>query len=174
MFLESKRLIIRPVEPADEAVFIDMAADGSLNDVGFDRQCGAWMHSWIMEAKELTDADDPMSDYLAYTIVLKDKDIVIGSVGCSYYDDLREVGITYFIGAQYRSRGYATEAVKVYSVYFLSHYHISKLIATVRKANVPSWRAVEGAGFQLIEKKLYKDINDDEEEMYFFYEMKRA
>ncbi|MBD5484451.1 MAG: GNAT family N-acetyltransferase [Lachnospiraceae bacterium] len=174
MLLETKRLMIRPVEPADEAVFIDMAADGSLNDIGFDRQCGAWMHSWTKEAKELTDADDPMSDYLAYTIVLKDKDIVIGSVGCSYYDDLREVGITYFIGAQYRGRGYATEAVKVYSAYFLSRYDISKLIATIREANVPSWRTVEGAGFQLIEKKRYKDINDDEEEMYFFYEMKRA
>lgn len=174
MLLETKRLMIRPVEPADEAVFIDMAADGSLNDIGFDRQCGAWMHSWIIEAKELTDVDDPISDYLAYTIVLKDKDIVIGSVGCSYYDDLREVGITYFIGAQYRGRGYAAEAVKAYTEYFFSHYNISKLIATVREANVPSWRVVKGAGFQLIEKKLYKDINDDEEEMYFFYETKRA
>lgn len=174
MVLETKRLMIRPVEPADEAAFIDMAADGSLNDIGFDRQCGAWMHSWVKEAKELTDVDDPMSDYLAYTIVLKDKDIVIGSVGCSYYDDLREVGITYFIGAQYRGRGYATEAVKAYTEYFFSHYNISKLIATVREANVPSWRVVKGAGFQLIEKKLYKDINDDEEKMYFFYEMKRA
>lgn len=37
MLFETKRLIIRPVEPADEAAFIDMAADGSLNDVGFDR-----------------------------------------------------------------------------------------------------------------------------------------
>lgn len=45
------------------------------------------------------DADNPAAEYLAYTIVLKEMEIVIGSVGCSYYDEFQEMGITYFIGA---------------------------------------------------------------------------
>lgn len=45
------------------------------------------------------------------------------------------------------------------------------MIATVRDENVPSWKVVEKAGFTLIEKRMYKDINDDKEELYRFYEM---
>ncbi len=35
--------------------------------------------------------------YLAYAILEKDNNIVIGSIGCSFYEDLKQVGITYFI-----------------------------------------------------------------------------
>lgn len=46
------------------------------------------------------------------------------------------------------------------------------MIATVREENISSWKVVEKAGFALVERKLYQDINDDKEEMYRFYEMK--
>ena len=107
-------LLIRALEPEDAIPFIEMASDGSLNDVGFGKDCNAWMVNWILEAKKLTDTDNPTMEYLAYAIVLKEKNIVIGSVGCSYYDDLHETGITYFIGGKYRHNGYAEEAVKAY------------------------------------------------------------
>lgn len=84
-------------------------------------------------------------DYLAYTIVLKEGNIVVGSVGCSYYDDLQETGITYFIGAQYRNNGYASEAVKAYTEYFLKQYSVPKMIAAVRAENVSSWKVIEKA-----------------------------
>ncbi len=89
-----------------------MAADGSLNDCGFDKDCGNWITKWIDEAREFTFRDNPNTDYLAYTITLKTEATAIGSVGCSYYADLQKTGITYFIGAQYRDNGYAVEAVK--------------------------------------------------------------
>ena len=95
---------------------------------------------------------------------------MIGSVGCSYYEDLQETGITYFIGAEYRNNGYAVEAVKAYAEYFLGHYHVPKLIATVRADNVPSWKVLEKAGFVFVRERMYKDINDDREERYLFYE----
>lgn len=169
MILETNRLVIRPVGESDEKPFVLMAADGSLNDIGFDRDCGERMGEWIREAKELAKTDDPLADYLAYTVVLKESGEAIGSVGCSYYDDLDKVGVTYFIGARHRGGGYAAEAVKAYAEYFLSHYDIPELIATVREDNTASWRTVEKAGFALVEKRLYKDINDSKEEMYRFY-----
>lgn len=172
MLLETERLIIRDLKPEDEAPFVELASDGSLKDVGFDRDCNRWMRNWIKEAEKLAKADNPAADYLAYTIVLKEKELVIGSIGCSYYDDFQETGITYFIGAQYRNKGYATEAAKVYIEYFINRYDIPRLIATVREENISSWRIVEKAGFEFVEKKLYKDINDDKEEMYRFYEIK--
>lgn len=94
MRIETDRLVIRELESTDEKSFVKMASDGSLKDIGFDTDCNMWMKGWIVEAKELTDKDDPTTEYLAYTIQLKHSGIVVGSVGCSYYDDLDKVGIT--------------------------------------------------------------------------------
>lgn len=171
MLIETQRLTIRDLQSGDEVLFAEMAADDSLKEIGFDKDCSSWMTGWMVEATELAIEDDPRKDYLAYTITLKHEDIVVGSVGCSYYEDLKEVGITYFIGAQYRNNGYAVEAVKAYTEYFFDHYKIPKMIATVRAENVSSWRVVEKAGFVLIEKRMYRDLNDEKEEMYHFYEM---
>ena len=171
MEIETRRLLIRDVETVDKIPFVKMAADGSLNDCGFDRDCSKWITEWIEEARGFAFRDDPNTDYLAYTITLKDEAAVIGSVGCSYYEDLRETGITYFVGAQYRNNGYAAEAVKAYTDYYLDHYHAKRMIATVRDENISSWKVIEKAGFILSEKRMYKDLNDDEEKLYRFYEI---
>lgn len=173
MRIETRRLCIRDVEKDDEIPFVEMAKDGSLCDCGFDKDCSKWMASWITEAKALADADNPDSEYLAYTITLKNEGTVVGSVGCSYYEDLQEIGITYFIGNQYRNNGYAIEAVKAYVGYFFNRYNVPKMIATIREENISSWKVIEKAGFTLNEKKMYKDINDVKEELYRFYEIDR-
>ena len=36
----------------------------------------------------------------------------------------------------------------------------SEIIATILDANAPSWKVAEKSGFKLIEKKMYKDIDD--------------
>lgn len=169
MYIETERLIIRNIEYTDEAHFIRMASDGSLNDVGFDSDCGSWMKGWITEARELERRNNPREEYLAYTIELRDTGTVVGSVGCSYYEDLNKVGITYFTGAEYRNKGYASEAVKAYVREFFAQYSENEMIATIREDNIPSWKTVEKVGFKLVEKKLYKDINDEAELPYRFY-----
>lgn len=170
MLIETQRLIIRDLKAEDGETFVAMASDGSLNDIGFDNGCGDWMTDWIAEAIQFADRNDPYTDYLAYTITLKNNE-VIGSVGCSYYEDLDEVGVTYFIGANYRNSGYAVEAVMAYTEYFFACYDIKKMIATVRADNAPSCHVVEKANFVLTEKKLYKDLNDSKAELYHFYEL---
>lgn len=171
MHIETQRLLIRDVKTEDKIPFVKMAADGSLMDCGFDRDCGRWIANWIAEAKDFAFRDNPAVDYLAYTVTLKNEAVTVGSIGCSYYDDLQKTGITYFIGAQYRNNGYAAEAVKAYTEYFFRQYNAGEMIATVRDDNVPSWRVVEKAGFILMEKKMYKDINDEEEKLYRFYKI---
>lgn len=170
MLIETQRLIIRDLKEDDKIPFAEMAADGSLNDCGLDINCGIWISEWIAEAISFALRDNPKKDYLAYTIVLKNSHIVIGSIGCSYYEDLLETGITYFIGAQYRNCGYASEAVKAYTAYFFKHYNMSKIIATIKHDNISSWKVIEKAGFTLTDKRMYKDLNDIKEEIYHFYE----
>ena len=169
MVIETDRLIIRDVALPDGEAFIHMASDGSLNDVGFDKDCSSWMHDWIIEAQNLVREDNPRKNYLAYVIEDKRTGSPVGSVGCSYYEDLGKVGITYFIGADFRNNGYASEAVKAYVCYFFEHYDENEMIATIREDNLPSWKAIERVGFLFKEKKMYRDINDANEELYRFY-----
>lgn len=68
------------------------------------------MRGWIAETIVLNQKDNPLQDYLAYSIVEKESQAVVGSIGCSYFDDLDRVGLVYFIGAKYRKKGYATSA----------------------------------------------------------------
>lgn len=51
----------------------------------------------------------------------------------------------------------------------LSQVSESEIIATILDANAPSWKIAEKSGFKLIEKKMYKDIDDEKEELYRFY-----
>ncbi len=173
MFIETKRLTLRSLAPGDAESYIEMASDGSLRDIFGDcTNSREWMDSWIEESLSLERRDDPLGEYLAYAVTEKQSGAVLGSVGCSYYKDLKQVGITFFIGSAYRGNGYASEAVNAYARYFFTHYiHRSfrQLIATVREDNDASWKTLENAGFILTESKLYRDIYDETELPYRFY-----
>ena len=71
----------------------------------------------------------------------------------------------------YRRNGYAVDIIQAYSKYFFGHYQIKELIATVKEENIASWKTIEKASFQLVERKMYQDINDAKEELYRFYEI---
>ena len=173
MRIETERLIIRSIERGDEKVFADMAKDGSLNDVGFDINSSEWIGDWINEAIELSKNDNPRAFYIADVICLKEDGRIIGSVGTSYYEDLDKIGIVYFAGSEFRQKGYLSEAVKAYLDYYFKHYSENEILATIRDANVPSWKTAEKAGFVLEDTRMYKDINDSEEQLYRFYVIKR-
>ena len=172
MIIETDRLKIRSIELRDEQAYIEMASDGSLQDVFGDcTNCQEWMNSWIQEARTLDQENNPNREYLAYAITEKYSGTLLGSVGCSYYEDLRQVGITFFIGGNHRGNGFAAEAAAAYAQYFFAHYDIHRLIATVRDDNAASWKTIEKAGFTLTETRMYRDINDEQEELYRFYEL---
>ena len=109
-----------------------------------------------IETKRLVIRDIKTNDAVPFAIMTADGTLndgaeVVGSVGCSYYEDLRETRITYFVGAQYRNNGYAVEVVMAYTEYFLKCYNAKRIIATVRNENVPSWKVIEKAGYILLE-----------------------
>lgn len=173
MQTESERLIIRSIQRGDEKIFAEMAKDGSLSEIGFDENCSEWMGDWINEAMELSEKDDPRADYITSTICLKEDGRVIGSVGSTYYEDAAKVGICYFIGAEYRNRGYASEAVRAFLQYFFEHYNEDEIAAVILEDNLSSCKTAEKAGFILNDIRKYKDIYDEEEQTYCFYSAKR-
>lgn len=174
MRLETKRLIIRSIQPTDERVFIDMASDGSLWEIFGDcSECHKWMGEFISEAIRLEAEDDPYHEYLAFAIEDKGNHAVVGSVGSSYYEDFKEVGVTYFIGAEYRGNGYAAEALQCLVDYLFERYSLKKLVATANVDNIASCKTLEKAGFSVIETKLYQDLYDECKTMSNIYELMR-
>ena len=174
MEIITDRLLIRELRPEDEQPFIDMASDGSLTDIFGDcRDCQTWMGGWILEARALYEADDPFRDYLAYAVETRDNHVVIGSIGSTFYEDSRQVGVTYFTGAAYRGRGYMTEALRAFAGHLLRTYPLEQLCAAVRAANPGSGRVLEKAGFVRIGTGPYQDLHDSREELYHFYRLSR-
>lgn len=174
MILETNRLMIRSIQPIDEKAFIEMASDGSLTEIYGDcNECHKWMGEFIAEAIRLEAEDNPYHEYLAFAIEDKGSHIVVGSVGSSYYEDFKEVGVTYFIGADYRGNGYAAEALQCFVDYLFARYHLKKLVATANVDNIASCKTLEKAGFSVIETKLYQDLYDECENMSNLYELVR-
>ena len=147
MNIETERIIIRSIQRGDEKAYAEMAKDGSLTEIGFDENFSDWAEDWINEAVALTEKDDPKADYIPCTIVLKATGEVIGNVGCTYYEDTDRIGI--------------------------DHYNEKEIIATIKDINIPSWKTAEKCGFELAETKMYKDIDDEKEELYRFYKIAR-
>lgn len=176
MYLETKRLIIRSMSDYDEPFFMEMVADGSLNEdifSGYDGDYHDWVKEWIAEAILLDKENNPRKDYLAYTIVEKSQGIPVGSIGCSFYEESGEIGITYFIGTPHRGHGYATEAAIAYTEYFFTHYDTLFLTASVRTENAASCKVMEKAGFYLTDTKMFQDYGDTQAKPYNFYRRNR-
>lgn len=174
MRIETKRLIIRSLTLEDEQAFIEMASDGSLNEIYGDcSECDKWMGQWIRESMQLEIENDPNHEYLAYVIEEKNSGQAIGSVGTSFYEDMQKVGITYFIGSGFRGHGYASEAVCAYVKYFFEHYNADTLVATVDVKNEASCKTLERAGFVLTDTGMYQDMYDETAELRNFYELRR-
>ena len=172
MYLETERLIIRSIQLEDEQAFIEMASDGSLTEIYGDcSECHTWMGNFIREAMQLDRENNPYREYLAYAIVEKKSGKVVGSVDTSYYEDFKEIGITYFIGADFRGNGYAAEVVKKFVKSFFENPTSSRMIATPNVENKASCMTLEKAGFRLIETKMYRELYDEKEEMRNFYEI---
>lgn len=172
MLLETERLIIRSIRTTDEKAFIEMASDGSLTEIYGDcSECHKWMGEFISEAIKLEAEDNPYQKYLAFAIEDKTSHLVIGSVGSSYYEDFKEVGVTYFIGARERGNGYAAEALQCFVNYMFVRYNLKKLIATANVKNIASCKTLERAGFRLVETRMYQDLYDEAEEPSNIYEL---
>lgn len=174
MFLETKGLIIRSLQPSDEKAFIEMASDGSLTEIYGDcSECHKWMSEFISDAIKLEAEDNPYNEYLAFAIEDTTSHMVIGSVGCSYYEDFAEIGVTYFIGANYRGNGYAAEALHCFVDYMFAKYNLKKLVATASVENIASCKTLERTGFSVVETKMYQDLYDESEGMSNIYELVR-
>ncbi|KQC09197.1 MAG: hypothetical protein APR54_13075 [Candidatus Cloacimonas sp. SDB] len=103
------------------------------------------LHSLI---NQYDDPGNPKISPVVLGIFLKNSDNLIGHIGLS--PQLDEVEIGYAIGEEYQGKGYASEAVAVFSDWCFQAFDLSVIYGITAAANESSCRVLEKSGFILI------------------------
>ena len=103
-------------------------------------------------------------------IILRATNELIGWINSGLKDELpppnREIG--YAISKDYRSRGYATQAVQGLIKYMFENTNVDVLNATALTYNTPSNKVIQKCGFMLMGKMVIE--NED----YFYYKLNKS
>ncbi|WP_245949177.1 GNAT family N-acetyltransferase [Lutibacter citreus] len=145
--IESKRIILRPLEPLDNTQIFKYRSDTETNKY----------QSWIPE--KLKDVDEfisklPMEFNKAETwsqlaIIEKRSNIVIGDIGIHFIgeDNLQsEIGIT--LSKNKQGKGFATEAMKATIDFLFKELNKHRIITSIDPENTRSIKLVERLGFR--------------------------
>lgn len=162
MILETARLIMRPWDEADAKDLFEYARDEKIGPI-----CGWKPHKSLDESKEIIKT--VLSAPGEFAIVLKEQDIVIGSIGIkigkdsdiAIPDDEGEIG--FWIGVPFWGRGLMPEAINEISNYAFNRLKLKKLWAGYFENNDKSKRVQEKCGFiynKAIENYECKNINE--------------
>lgn len=96
---------------------------------------------------------DPGTPALApYVLGICRSSELIGHVGLSPLGDQVEVGFA--IEHRFQGRGFATEAIKAMTEWGLQNFGLSQVLGVVASDNIASRKALERAGFALIDESM--------------------
>ena len=146
MVIETERLILRKPLLSDAN---DLVEGGNDPEVHYNSFFLMKYPFGRKEAQEVINADKVSKNLKRFVIELRDIKKVIGLIDL-YSINLKEkkLKLGYWIGKNYRRRGYATEAIKAALDFALKEFPVDKIIATTLVSNIPSQ--------QLLEKNKFK------------------
>lgn len=148
--IETKRLLIRPVVPADAEAIFRWASDPLVTkymvytthpDVEYTR---AWLES--------RDIEDENSYDLGFT--LKETGELIGMGGLEYDADTDEWVVGYNLRRDVWGKGIATEAVKAIIDYVRSHRKVRRIRGRFVVENTRSQHVIEKLGMHYLEDSI--------------------
>jgi ribosomal-protein-alanine N-acetyltransferase len=154
--IETKRVILREVEPGDaEAVF------ELFNDPEVMKYFENTPHS-IEEAHERIQRD--INYYTEHgfgfwAAVLKDTGKVIGQCGllAQVVDEVNETEIGYALARKYRGQGFATEATKAIKNYSFNKLKFNRLISIIDPQNIASQKVALRNGLAFEKTTIWMD-----------------
>ena len=146
--LQSSRLLLRAIEPAD----LNATYRGWLNDPEVNRYLETRFLPQsleILEAYWQAHRDDPASPWFAICLIVDGRHI--GNIKLGPIDWLhRRADISLFIGDRSCwGQGYASEAIALVREWSFRELDLQKLNAGVYAGNIGSRRAFEKCGFEL-------------------------
>jgi RimJ/RimL family protein N-acetyltransferase len=145
--LETERLILRPFEERDAPRISKLAGEKVISDTTLripHPYSEARALEWIGSHEEIRD----IGRALFYAVELKDKDLLIGSVGIDIDNAHSRAEIGYWIGKDYWNEGYATEAAAKLLEYSFNELGFHKVTAHHFERNRASGRILEKLGMK--------------------------
>ena len=161
LYLESHRLILRPFQDSDLAVFLAYRNDPQVAkyqswNVPFPRESGIQ----FVDAMKIANPNS-MGEWYQAAVELKSTSEMIGDVAfCTTAYDSRQALIGYSLARQFWHKGFAFEALGCLLKYLFEERDIHRVIAECDVENVASWKLLEKLGFRreahLIENIYFK------------------
>ncbi|OOM80544.1 GNAT family N-acetyltransferase [Clostridium sp. BL-8] len=155
MILETNRLILRPWKEEDAQELYKYAKDQNVGP-----SAGWPVHTDVQNSRQII--EDVLSKNETYAVVLKGKDLPIGSVGLVIGEDSNiainkdEGEIGYWLGVPYWGQGLIPEAVKELMRHGFEDIGLKVIWCGYYDGNEKSWRVQEKCGFKYHHTK--KDV----------------
>ena len=159
MMIETEHLILRNWQEADSTALYQMCRDETL------RRSGVAFFDSIQGAEKAIRFWKKDNRFKA--IIQRESGHLIGSISLGDMNRYKGyVELEYAIAADYRNRGYATEAVKWMVDYGFSELDLAVIAAWVRSHNAESVRVLEKCAFTL-EGRLRKHARDQSDTLCY-------
>jgi len=142
--VQTRRLLLRPFQPADAEVVRCLAASqevaaGTFLPHPMDRQAA---QDWIMDRVK----DQAAGTGVTLAITLAENTEVIGSIGMELIPAHEQGRLSYWLGRDYWNRGYGTEAVTALVEYGFNCLKLHRIYAPHFHTNPASGRVLQKVG----------------------------
>jgi len=153
--LNTPRLVIRPLVPADAAALFRILGDAEVMrfSVGGAHQSVADTLRWIERAMR----HQAKHGFAMFALACRGGSDIIGKCGLEVLPDGR-IEIGYRVRRDKWDQGYATEAARAWLDYGFSALGVTRVVAMIEKANHRSVRVAEKIGMRARAPEIFHDI----------------
>jgi RimJ/RimL family protein N-acetyltransferase len=147
MKLETDRLLLRPVKPADAPKLFAYRSDAETN------QYQGWIPKTMEEvvrfiANTAEQPNEPES-WFQLALINKSSEELVGDLGLHFFDsEHRQVEVGCTLSKQHHRKGYAREALAAVLTHLFTTWEKHRVITSIDPANTASIRLVEYLGFR--------------------------
>lgn len=151
--LETKRLYMRPIIPADAKDMYELNLDPDVIKYTGDPPFKSIEDSFQFYSRYDDYARNKMGRFSTF---LKEGDVFLGWCGLKQVEDKVDLGYRFF--KKYWGQGFATESSMASLDYGFKTIGLDKIIAQAMPENVASYKVMEKLGMKFEKKTFYEDI----------------
>ena len=140
--IETDRLALRPLTPADVEEFVALHGDPRVS-----RFVGSYSRPEALERLAAIERQWTDRGHGIFAIELKSTGEFIGRSGLLYWEQFDEIELSWTLRAEHWGRGYATEAAQACLDWGFRNLALDYVIAMIRPGNDASVRVAERLGF---------------------------
>ncbi|QQS47565.1 MAG: GNAT family N-acetyltransferase [Acidobacteriota bacterium] len=159
IILETQRLILRELEPADADAIAEIICDADTMKYFPAPYSRSDVDQWLERNFERYRTDG----HGLWAVMLKSDGSVIGDCGLTWQDvdGVRELEVGYHFNKRYWGHGYATEAAKACMEYAFNRLGHNRIISLIRPENVASARVAERNGLEVEKQTIRAGLAHD-------------